>query len=87
MKKLTKENVETGIQIEAVVPAYTTSKIYVPFQASEHFGISVNNKELWKDGKFIDANNKISYDSQSGDFIVFEFQAGAYVINAVEDLL
>lgn len=36
-------------------------------------------------GKFIGANNKISYDSKSDEFIVFEFQAGTYEIKAVDD--
>jgi hypothetical protein len=87
LKKLTKGKVETGMQIKAVIPATTTSKIYVPVQSSEHFAIYVNNNKIWKDGAFIDSNNKISYDSKSGDFIVFEFQAGAYEINAVDDAI
>lgn len=37
-------------------------------------------------GKFIGANSKISYDSKSGDFIVFEFQAGSYEIKDVDDV-
>jgi len=71
------------MQIEAVIPENTSSKIYVPIQSSEHFAIYVNNKKIWKDGAFIDSNNKISYDLISGDFIVFEFQPGTYVINDV----
>lgn len=85
LKMLTKGTVETGMQIKVVIPTYTTSKIYVPVQPSKDFTIYVNNKKIWKDGKFIDANNKISYDSKSGDFIVFEFQPGTYVINASDD--
>jgi hypothetical protein len=87
LKKLTKGKVEIGIQIEAVVPENTSSKIYVPVQPSKDFTISVNNKKIWKDGAFIDSNNKISYDSKSGDFIVFEFQSGSYEINAVDDAI
>ena len=73
------------MQIKAVIPANTSSKIYVPAQPSENFTISVNNKKIWKDGAFIDTNNKISYDSKSDEFIVFEFQAGSYEINTVDD--
>ena len=82
LKKLTIDNVETGMQINAVVPENTTSKIYVPVMPSKDFTISVNNKKIWEGGKFIGANNKISYDSKSDEFIVFEFQAGNYVIDA-----
>ncbi len=85
LKKLTKGKVETGMQIEAVVPENTSAMIYVQVQPSEKFVISVNDKKIWKDGKPIGANNKISYDSQSGDFIVFEFQPGSYEINVRND--
>ena len=50
-----------------------------------YFSIYVNNKKIWKDGAFINSNNKISYDSISGDFIVFKFQAGTYQINTLDD--
>jgi hypothetical protein len=82
LKKLTKGEIEIGMQIEAVVPDNTSSKIYVPIQFSKDFVINVNGKEIWRDGKFIETNNNISYDSKSNEFIVFEFQAGSYVINA-----
>jgi len=85
LKKLTKSNKETGMQIRAVVPENTSAKIYVPIHPSKHFAIYVNEKKIWKDGNFIGANNKISYISISGDFIVFEFQPGTYVINAVDN--
>jgi alpha-L-rhamnosidase len=81
LKKLKKGNVERGVQIKAVVPAYTTAKIYVRIQSSEHFAIHVNDQKIWGDGNPIGTNNKISFDSKSGDFIVFEFQPGSYVIN------
>ena len=87
LKKLMKDNVETGMQIKAVIPATTTSKIYVPAQPSKDFTIFVNNKKIWDEGKFIDANSKISYDSKSDEFIVFEFQAGSYEIKAVDDAI
>jgi hypothetical protein len=51
----------------------------------KNFTISVNDKKIWEGGKLISANNKISYDSKSGGFIVFEFQAGSYEINAVDN--
>ncbi len=85
LKKLTKGDTETGMQINAVVPQNTSSKIYVPTQPSEQFVISVNDKEIWRDGKFIGTDNKVSYTSKSDDFVVFEFQAGSYEIKAVED--
>lgn len=85
LKKQTKGNTETGMQIDAVIPENTSSKIYVPLQSSKDFSISVNDKKIWESGKFIGANNKISFDSKSDDFIVFEVQPGSYVINAVDD--
>ena len=85
LKKLTKDNTETGMQIEAVIPENTSSKIYVPIHPSDHFAIYVNNKKIWKDGKFTGTNNKISYDSKSDDYIILEFQPGSYVINAVDN--
>jgi len=87
LKKLTEGNTETGMQINAVIPENTSSKIFVPIQPGENFAIYVNDKSIWKDDKFIGTNNKISYDSKSGDFIVFEFQSGTYVINAVDDAI
>jgi len=85
LKKLTKGKINGGMQIEAVVPEKTSAKIYVPIQPKEHFAIYVNNRKIWKDGKFIGTNNKISIDSKSDDFIVFEFHSGSYVINSVDD--
>jgi hypothetical protein len=82
LKRLMKGDTNTGMQIGAVVPDNTSAMIYVPVQPSEKFVISVNDKKIWKDGKPIGANNKISYDSQSSDFIVFEFLSGSYVIHA-----
>jgi alpha-L-rhamnosidase len=85
LKKLTKGDTETGLQIEAVIPEKTSSLIHVPVLSSKDFTISVNDKKIWERGKFIGANNKISFDSKSDDFIVFEFQAGSYEIKAVDN--
>jgi alpha-L-rhamnosidase len=81
LKRLKKDNVEIGMQIEAVVPDYTTAKIYVPIQSTEDFAIHVNDQKIWEDGNPINTNNKISFDSKSNEFIVFEFLPGTYVIN------
>jgi len=85
LKKLMIDGAETGLQIETVVPEKTSAMIHVPVRSSEHFAIYVNDKLIWKDGKFIETDNKISYDSKSDEFIVLEFQSGTYEINAVED--
>jgi hypothetical protein len=87
LKKLTKGEIETGMQIEVEIPENTSSMLHVPVQSSAHFSINVNNENIWKDGKFIDANNKIAYNSKLDDFIVFEFQAGSYEIKAVDDAI
>jgi len=84
LKKLIKGDIETGMQINVVVPENTSAKVYVPVQHSEHFAIYANDKLLWDDGEFIEADNKISYTSKSDDFIVFEFQAGSYVVKAID---
>ncbi len=49
--------------------------------------IFVNDKILWEDGNPVGANEKILYDSESEDFIVFEFQAGSYEILAVDSVV
>ncbi len=85
LKRLIKGKIDTGMQIKVVVPENTTSKIYVPIQPSENFAIYVNDKIIWEDGNPISADKKISYDSKSDKFIVFEFLAGSYEINAVDD--
>ncbi|MCP4312087.1 MAG: family 78 glycoside hydrolase catalytic domain [Bacteroidetes bacterium] len=84
LKKLVRGNTETGMQIKAVVPANTTSKIYVPIRPSDHFSISVNGNNIWKNGTFTPDNKIISYDSKTDDYIVFVFKPGSYEINAVD---
>jgi hypothetical protein len=84
LKKLSKEKVDTGLQIEAVVPEKTSAMIHVPLQSSEHFTIHVNDELFFQGGKYTGASDKITYHSESDEFIVFEFQAGSYVIEAVD---
>ena len=43
-------------------------------------------KLIWQDGKLTGASDKISYHSESEDYIVFAFQAGTHVINATYNL-
>ncbi|MEA3463168.1 MAG: family 78 glycoside hydrolase catalytic domain [Bacteroidota bacterium] len=86
LKRLMKGGVETGLQIEAVVPERTSAMIHVPVQSSEHFAIHVNDKLIWQDGKLNGSSKNISYISESDRSIVFEFQAGNYVINASSKL-
>ena len=43
------------------------------------------NKLIWQDGKLTGASDKITYNSESDEFIVFEFQAGTYVIYAADN--
>jgi len=83
LKKLIKGDTETGMQINVVVPENTSAKIYVPVQPGKGFTIHSNNNLIWKEGKFIETNENISFDSRSYEFIVFEFQSGTYTINAV----
>ena len=85
LKKLKKNKLVNGLQIKATIPLNTTSKIHVPIQSSKHFTIEVNHSKIWKDGRFLGANKNISLETQTDDFIVFEFQPGSYTINAVKD--
>ena len=85
LKKLKKNKLVNGLQIKATIPLNTTSKIHVPIQPSKHFTIEVNHSKIWKDGRFVGANKNISLETQTDDFIVFEFQPGSYTINAVKD--
>jgi len=81
LKKLIKEGMETGMEIETTIPENTSAMIHVPLQSSEHFAIHVNDKLTWKEGSFIETDNKISFDSKSDEFIVLVFQAGNYLIH------
>ena len=85
LKRLMKDDKDIGLRIETTIPESTTSKVYVPCLPSKHFAIYVNDSIIWNDGSFIGVNNKISFDSKSTEFVVFEFQSGNYVINAVDD--
>ncbi len=85
LKKLKKNKLVNGLQIKATIPLNTTSKIHVPIQSSKHFTIEVNHSKIWKDGRFLGANKNISLETQTDDFIVFEFQPGSYTINSVKD--
>jgi len=85
LKKLMKDDQNMGMRIETTIPEKTTSKVYIPCLSSENYVIYVNDSIIWNDGKFIDVNNQISFDSKSNEFIVFEFQPGNYVIKAVDD--
>jgi len=80
------DGAETGLQIETVVPEKTSAMIHVPIRSSDHFAIHVNDELIWQDGKHTGASDKISFNSETDKFIIFEFQAGSYVINAVNNL-
>ena len=86
LKKLKVDGAETGLQIEAVVPEKTSAMIHVPNRSSEHFAIHVNDKLIWQDGKLTGTSDKITYHSESEKYVVFEFQAGSYVIHAADNL-
>jgi len=86
LKKLMIDGAETGLQIETVVPEKTSAMIHVPIRSSDHFAIHVNDELIWQDGKHTGASDKISFNSETDKFIIFEFQAGSYVINAVNNL-
>jgi hypothetical protein len=40
-------------------------------------------KFIWQDGKLTGASDKITYNSETDKFIVFEFQEGTYLVQAV----
>lgn len=84
LRRLMKGEIERGIEIQAVVPEKTSSLIYVPIKPSQDNVITVNDQEIWADGEPLGRDRKISYVSKSGDFIVFEFQAGTYRIRTVD---
>ena len=85
LKKLRKENLEVGIQIKAIIPLNTSSKIYVPAQESKYFTIEVNDKEIWKNGKFLPINSNINFENFFDNYIVLEFKPGSYTINALKN--
>ena len=85
LKKLRKENLEVGIQIKAIIPLNTSSKIYVPAQESKYFTIEVNDKEIWKNGKFLPIDSNINFENIFDNYIVLEFRPGSYTINALKN--
>ena len=85
LKKLRKENLEVGIQIKAIIPPNTSSKIYVPAQESKYFTIEVNDKEIWKNGKFLPIDSNINFENIFDNYIVLEFRPGSYTINALKN--
>ena len=85
LKKLRKENLEIGIQIKAIIPLNTSSKIYVPAQESKYFTIEVNDKEIWKNGKFLPIDSNINFENILDNYIVLEFRPGSYTINALKN--
>ena len=85
LKKLRKENLEVGIQIKAIIPPNTSSKIYVPAQESKYFTIEVNDKEIWKNGKFLPIDSNINFENIFDNYIVLEFKPGSYTINALKN--
>ena len=85
LKKLRKENLEVGIQIKAIIPLNTSSKIYVPVQESKYFTIEVNDEEIWKDGKFLPIDSNINFENILDNYIVLEFRPGSYTINALKN--
>ena len=85
LKKLRKENLEVGIQIKAIIPLNTSSKIYVPAQDSKYFTIEVNDKEIWKNGKFLPIDSNINFENIFDNYIVLEFRPGSYTINALKN--
>ena len=85
LKKLRKENLEVGIQIKAIIPLNTSSKIYVPAQESKYFTIEVNDKEIWKNGKFLPIDSNINFENILDNYIVLEFRPGSYTINALKN--
>ena len=85
LKKLRKENLEVGIQIKAIIPPNTSSKIYVPAQESKYFTIEVNDKEIWNNGKFLPIDSNINFENIFDNYIVLEFRPGSYTINALKN--
>ena len=85
LKKLRKENLEVGIQIKAIIPLNTSSKIYVPAQESKYFTIEVNDKEIWNNGKFLPIDSNINFENIFDNYIVLEFRPGSYTINALKN--
>ena len=81
LKKLRKNKLEKGLQIKAVIPANTSSEIHVPIQSSKHLNIEVNHQKIWKNGKFLEGDHKIVFNTQTEHFIVLEFESGEYIIN------
>jgi hypothetical protein len=81
IKKLRKKSVKVGLQIKAIIPMNTTSRIYVPIQKLKSSVIEVNKKEVWKNGQFFQNDLNISFQKKLDDYVVFEFKSGNYTVN------
>ena len=57
----------------------------MPVQKSKYFTIEVNDKEIWKDGKFIPIDSNINFENIFNNYIVLEFKPGSYIINALKN--
>ena len=47
--------------------------------------IEVNDKEIWKNGKFLPIDSNINFENIFDNYIVLEFGPGSYTINALKN--
>tara|TARA_B100001063_G_scaffold204032_1_gene198399 strand:- start:1046 stop:3496 length:2451 start_codon:yes stop_codon:yes gene_type:complete len=83
IKKLRKKSLEVGLQIKAIIPMNTSSRIYVPIQKIKSFVIEINEKEIWKNGQYLQNDSNISFQKKFDDYVVLEFKSGDYTVNAL----
>ena len=82
--KVYKSSECTGMTIYTDIPANTVAEIHVPIGEAGDFAVGVNDKLVWKDGKFMDSDGKISLISKEAKSVVLEFRPGSYIISAVK---
>ncbi len=85
IEKIIKSNIDSGLKITTVIPANTSSEIHVPIEQAGGSVIYVNGELIWKKGKFVGNNSKISLKTKMAASVVLEFQPGSYVISSVKD--
>ena len=82
IKKIRKKRLEVGLQIKAIIPKNTTSRLYVPIQKNKSFKIEVNKNEIWKNGQFFQNDSNVSFQKKLDNYVVLEFKPGSYTVNA-----
>ena len=74
---------ESNYQLDLVSPEKTTATVYLPKEGKEIAKILVNDKEIWKKGKFKNKIKKIKLLNEDENHVSFEVQEGDWSFKAI----